>query len=60
MKFYQQQGDLAEAASRLYNALHKLDQLKTWCNYRRKISWSWIRRTINDRLERANKKINPA
>ena len=49
-------GDLAEAASRLYNALHKLDQLKLDVIIAEKFPDHGLGRTINDRLERATKK----
>lgn len=49
-------GDLKEAASRLYNALHKLDQLKLDVIIAERFPDYGLGRTINDRLERATKK----
>jgi L-threonylcarbamoyladenylate synthase len=49
-------GDLKEAASRLYNALHKLDQLKLDIIIAERFPDYGLGRTINDRLERATKK----
>ena len=49
-------GDLAEAASRLYNALHKLDHLNLDVIIAEKFPDHGLGRTINDRLERATKK----
>lgn len=49
-------GDLKEAASRLYNALHTLDQLKLDVIIAERFPDYGLGRTINDRLERATKK----
>lgn len=49
-------GDLTEAASQLYNALHKLDQLELDVIIAERFPDHGLGRTINDRLERATKK----
>jgi L-threonylcarbamoyladenylate synthase len=49
-------GDLTEAASHLYNALHKLDQLNLDVIIAERFPDYGLGRTINDRLERATKK----
>lgn len=49
-------GNLKEAASRLYNALHTLDQLKLDVIIAERFPDYGLGRTINDRLERATKK----
>lgn len=49
-------GNLTQAASRLYSALHKLDQLKLDLIIAEKLPDHDLGRTINDRLERATKK----
>ena len=49
-------GNLAEAATLLYNALHELDQLDLDLIIAEKFPDHNLGRTINDRLERATKK----
>lgn len=49
-------GDLTEAASHLYDSLHKLDQLKLDVIIAQRFPDHGLGRTINDRLERATKK----
>lgn len=48
-------GNLAEAATRLYDALHKLDQLQLDIIIAKKFPKHNLGRSINDRLERATK-----
>jgi L-threonylcarbamoyladenylate synthase len=49
-------GNLTEAASQLYNALHKLDQLHLDVIIAERFPDYGLGRTINDRLERATTK----
>ena len=49
-------GNLTEAASQLYNALHKLDQLQLDVIIAERFPNHGLGRTINDRLERATTK----
>ena len=48
-------GDLKEAASKLYNTLHKLDRLNLEIIVAERFPDFGLGKSINDRLERASK-----
>ena len=55
--FYQKQGNLAEAASKLYDALHQLDKENLDIIIAERLPDNGLGKSINDRLQRATAKI---